>query len=320
MLSVIMSVFNADNYLRDSIESVLSQTYKDFEFIIINDGSNDKSLEIINSFCNKDSRIILINRENKGLIYSLNEGIKIAKGLFLARMDADDICLPNRFEEQIKFLNNNSEVGVCGSCIEIFGENIKSSNWKISSSDKRLKAELLFSSCFAHPSVMFNKKLLGNKIQYNSNFIHAEDFELWVRLSYITKFSNIKKSLLKYRVSNNSITRLADKDELKRYEILNKIFNYHLVKLNITNNEKENNIHFCLSENNRLRDNYLPLKDLTLYFNKLIKANNSEKVFNQYELKLVLGKKWLLNFIYKKDLKAIFSKYFFYALFNFFRV
>ena len=114
-ISVVMSVYNGQDYLDEAIQSILKQTYKDFEFIIINDGSIDKSLEIIEKYKQQDERIVLISRENKGLIASLNEGIEKARGKYIARMDADDISLPNRFEEQLKIMENDKEIVGCGN-------------------------------------------------------------------------------------------------------------------------------------------------------------------------------------------------------------
>ena len=119
-----MSVYNGEKYLAEAIKSILNQTYKNFEFIIVNDGSKDNSVEIIKNYMKKDNRIVLIDRENKGLPYSLNEGISIAKGQYIARMDADDISLSNRFEKQIKYMEEN-KIDVCGSYIKLFGDNTK---------------------------------------------------------------------------------------------------------------------------------------------------------------------------------------------------
>ncbi len=113
IISVVMSVYNGDKYLREEIESILNQTFKDFEFIIVNDGSTDKSLEIIKSY--NDPRIVIIDQENTGLAKALNNGINIAKGRYIARMDQDDISNPERFEKQIEFLENLSEYVAIGS-------------------------------------------------------------------------------------------------------------------------------------------------------------------------------------------------------------
>jgi len=151
LISVVLSVYNAEKYLVEAIKSILNQTFKDFEFIIINDGSTDKSLEIIESYQKEDERIILISRENKGLIASLNEGIEKAKGKYIVRMDADDISLSTRFEEQVKIMEENQNIGLCGTSVIVFGNNIKNDVWKLSKDDKTIKTELLFSSPLFHP-------------------------------------------------------------------------------------------------------------------------------------------------------------------------
>ena len=313
MISVVMSVYDAEKYLDEAIQSVLNQTYKNFEFIIINDGSTDKSLEIIEKYKQQDGRIVLISRENKGLVVSLNEGIASSKGRYIARMDADDISLPERFEEQVKFMEENLDIGICGSWVKIFGEGIKSSRWRLSCSNKRLKTELLFSSCFAHPSVMLRKEvLIKNNLLYDKNCLHAEDFDLWTKLSFVTNFANINQILIKYRVVNTSITRIANPEQ--RYQILSKIFDKYLIQLNIKNSQEESRLHVNLSLNTRIKDSNLSFKTLERYFDKLVLANNSTKVFSSLELYKVLGKKWIWNLVYKKKIKFIFSKYFFYGV------
>ena len=311
-----MSVFNAEKYIQEAIESVLNQSYSDFEFIIINDGSKDNSLEIIKKFLVKDSRIILIDRENKGLVASLNEGILKSKGDFIVRMDADDICLQNRFRDQLDFMKKNPSVGVCGSWVELFGEGFKSKTWKIPGNSERLKAELLFSSCFAHPSVIIRKQiLLDYNILYDESYIHAEDFELWTRLSDVTNFANINKVFLKYRIVKDSVSHKADLELNKRSNVLQKIFNKNLKRLGLENTKKENTIHFNLSLNKRLSQNSIRNSDLTLYFDKIINANKKTKTFNNVDLKKVLGKKWILNFVYSKNITSVFSLYFVYGIY-----
>ncbi len=315
LVSVVLSVYNGEKYLEESIDSILQQCYTNFEFIIINDGSTDKSLEIIKSY--DDKRIVLINRENKGLIESLNEGIRKSRGKYIARMDADDIALPSRFEEQVRFMDKNLDIGICGTAVIGFGENIQEHIWKLSSIDVTLKAELLFSSCFAHPSVMIRRKIIvENELYYNKGFLHAEDFELWVRMSEYTKFFNLKIPLLKYRVVKDSITRKADQDIEKRYEVIKSIFENYLKILNVHNSEEENRLHFNLTVNTRMRNNDIEFKVLENYFDKLIESNKEVRAFDLFELKQVLGKKWLWNAYYTKNIKAIFSPYFFYGLWS----
>ncbi len=313
-VSIVMSTYNSEKYLIEAIESILTQTYTNFEFIIINDGSTDNSLDIIKDFMRKDKRIILISRENKGLPFSLNEGIMFAKGKYIARMDADDISLPLRLEKQINFMEKNREIGICGTAILNLDTG---KQWLLNSNDKKLKTELLFSSIFAHPSVMIDRQILiDNKLFYNEKFLQAQDFELWTRMAEYTKFANLKIPLLRYRVLEESITRVSDKNIEDRYKIIKSIFIYSLKRLNIQNNEEENRLHFNLTVNTRIRDNQIEFSSLEKYFSKLVEANYREKIFDNQELKKVLGKKWFWNVYYKKSIKALFSKYFFYGVWS----
>jgi len=314
LVSVVMSVYNSEKYLKEAIESILNQTYTNFEFIIVNDGSTDNSLDIIQEYMKKDERIVLISRENKGLPYSLNEGIEKAKGKYIARMDADDISLPTRFEEQVRFMEENEEVGVCGTSVLDIDTGDK---WILTSKDNELKVQLLFSSVFAHPSVMIRKELFDSySLSYDVNYRQSQDFELWTRMSEYTKFANLKKQLLKYRVLDDSITRKSDQDIDKRYIVIKSIFEKYLKKLNVKNTEKENRLHFNLTVNNRIKESKIDFQILNNYFKKIENANKEVKLFDTLELKKVLGKKWLWNLYYTKNIKGVFSSYLFYGIWS----
>lgn len=326
MISVVMSVYNAEKYLDEAIQSILNQTYKDIEFIIINDGSTDKSLEIIEKYKAQDERIVLISRENRGLIASLNEGIEKTRGKYIARMDADDISLLNRFEEQIRFMEENSSVGVCGSWIEVFGENKKPTIWRMPTYDAELRPRLLFSVTFAHPSIMMRKELIDKYyLKYNKNYLHAEDYKFWVDFSKYTKFANIPKVLLKYRYLDTSVSRLADnaKDE-ERYKTISSISNEIIDKLCVKNTEEENRLHFIVGFNERIEKCSVDLKSLNNYLKKIITANKHTKVFDEKFLKHFLAMKFLVAVFYKIKRKefgavnSIFRYYFFwYGLYVF---
>ena len=201
-ISVVMSAYNAELYIEEAIQSILNQTFENFEFIIINDGSTDNTLNLIKPYEQKDNRIILISRENKGLIASLNEGIEKAKGKYIARMDADDISLPTRLEEQVNHMKSN-DVILCGTFIELFGAESKIRKYPISDSD--IRSFFIFRSPFAHPSVMMDAKIVKS-IKYNKDFIHAEDYKLWAEFLQYGKAVNIAKVLLKYRITPEQIT------------------------------------------------------------------------------------------------------------------
>lgn len=209
IISVVMSVYNGEKYLSEAIESILNQTYKDFEFIIINDGSSDNSLEIIKKYQNQDERIVLISRENKGLVASLNEGIEKAKGKYIARMDADDICLSTRFEEQIEYMEKN-KLDLSGSWIETFDEKNILNVWKYPETHSDIEFRSFFMCSFAHPSVMI-KKIVFDKLKYENET--AEDYRLWCDiLADGYKVGNIQKVLLKYRLHNNQLTQTKSKE------------------------------------------------------------------------------------------------------------
>ncbi|HRZ85594.1 MAG TPA: glycosyltransferase [Candidatus Paceibacterota bacterium] len=208
LVSVVMPVYNSEKYVAQAIESVLNQTFKDFEFIIIDDGSTDKSLEIIKKYAKKDKRIkVIVNNSNLKICKTLNKGIKLAKGKYIARMDSDDISLPTRFEEQVNFLEKNPDVGIVGSYIKLFEDSGKILGIrKYSQEDKELKERIFFYSPFAHPTVMMRKEIFDKGIYYQEVDFPSEDLNLWFRIGSRYKFSNIPKVLLNYRYHENSTT------------------------------------------------------------------------------------------------------------------
>lgn len=315
LLSVIMSVYNAEKYLDESIQSILTQTYKLFEFIIIDDGSKDRSYEIIKNYQHQDSRIILISRENRGLIESLNEGISIAKGKYVLRMDADDIALPSRLQEQFNFMESNPNIGISGTGIIAFGHKMKNRKWLGYHDDQLLKAELLFSSPLMHPTIIMRKDLINtHQLIYDKAYLHAEDFELWTRFAKVTQLSNIAKPLLMYRISKDNITKVAEDNQTQRVSIIKSIFSKYLKDLDLQNSDTEDLLHFNLSVNQRMQKSNISFKNMKKYFEKIIIANRKNTLFDEYSLKIIMGKKWLWNFYYQKKIKALFSKYFYYGI------
>ena len=220
-ISVILPVFNAQIYLRESIESILSQSFTNFELIIINDGSTDQSLEIIQSYT--DERIKLINQANAGLPISLNRAIAIAKGQYLARQDADDISLPTRLAEQAAYLDEHPACALLGSWANILEDN--------SPTDRTLQhphlngdiaLKILFFNCFVHSSVMIRKSVLEKSGLYpeERDKFPPEDYDLWLRISKDFEVANIPKALLQYRELPNSISRTKLQIMQERAELM----------------------------------------------------------------------------------------------------
>lgn len=227
-ISVVMPVYNAEKYLDEAIQSILTQTYKNFEFIIINDGSSDNSLKIIEKYKNEDERIVLISRENKGLITSLNAGIEYARGKYIARMDADDISLSQRFEKQIELMEKEN-LDICGGdylSIDIQG-NLQSLNLT-PRTHELCTVSLLSKVPFAHPTVMIRKEFLDkNYLKYGqSQYKKAEDLDLWIRMHEKgAKFGNVYEIIFKYRVLENSLSKVNDRNIRKETkEMLNHFY------------------------------------------------------------------------------------------------
>ena len=205
-ISVIMPVFNASSFLRESIGSILNQTFSNFELIILNDKSTDNSLDIIKEIHSKDNRIVIIDKtQNVGPANLRNEGINAAKGNFIALMDADDISLPTRFEKQIALLKNNPQIGVCGTWFTFFGSK-KNKIIKHSINSEAIKISFLHSCNIGNPTVMFKKEVLNN-LKFDNEYVPVEDYDLWSRLLAKTNFYNIPESLLNYRQHNNNISK-----------------------------------------------------------------------------------------------------------------
>ncbi len=224
-ISVLMPAYNARKYISEAIESVLNQTFKDFEFIIIDDCSTDKTLEIIEDYAKKDSRIIALRNEvNLKMSHTLNKGLALAKGKYIARMDADDWCHPERLYKQFVFMENNPEIGISGGSMNICDENLNvKSLRKYNLTDREIKKNIFKYSPFCHPSIIIKKEVFDRVGRYDANFNPAEDYELYFRIGEFYKFGNLDDVLLRYRVVEKSMTTgFTKKMELKTIAIRNR--------------------------------------------------------------------------------------------------
>jgi len=215
-VSVLMPVYNAEKYIQAAVESILKQTFTDFEFIIINDGSTDGTLDILDAYAQQDKRIRLISRENKGLVATLNEGLALAKTLLIARMDADDIALPNRFRDQVDYLRHNVDVVCVGGCAIVIDEMGRELTLlDVPADDDEIQQLLLQGhASFFHPAVMYRKNVVQKIGGYRKDFYPAEDLDLWLRLGEVGKFSNLKDAVIKYRFLSSSISgRMAQQQK-----------------------------------------------------------------------------------------------------------
>jgi glycosyltransferase involved in cell wall biosynthesis len=234
LISVILPVYNGEEYIEASINSVLNQTHDNFELILIDDGSTDKTRDIISKF--RDKRIIYIkNEKNMGLIYSLNLGLKMSKGKYIARMDADDIAFKKRLEIQIKFMESNLECDISGgNYIRLLNGNkfydkirnfiVPGRKSKMYQKHEKIKTSAIFINPMIHPTIILRRSsLLNNNLEYDSNYIFAEDYAFWlIAIKKKLVMRNIKHPLIKYRIHQNSISR-NEKNFYMKYRTFKKI-------------------------------------------------------------------------------------------------
>jgi len=213
-ISVVMSVFNGEPLLSEAVESILGQTFGDFEFIIINDGSTDGSGETLQKFARQDDRIRLVEQPNRGLNLALNDGIDAARGKYLARMDADDISLPERLAQQHTFLETHPEIGVVGVEAVWFmvDGRERRDRWMRVHSPDHARWRLLFQNCMIHPSVMGRTELF-KRYRYCPDTRVAQDYELWLRMSLQENLVNMPEPLLAFRRTQRSVGATQRNDQ-----------------------------------------------------------------------------------------------------------
>ncbi len=252
LVTVLMPVYNGAIFLKETINSVLNQTYADFIFLIIDDGSTDDSVQVIESFTDKRIQFIK-NESNLKLISTLNKGLNLCSTKYICRMDCDDICEPTRLKEQVEYMEMNPDVGASGTFIKLLRKNNQLEMRTPLNDD--INSFMLFNSPIAHPSVILRRNVLvENQLQYNSEYIHAEDFKLWQEISNFSKLGNIGKSLLKYRIHEKQITS-DPKNKSEKQNTLSKIRTEQLSTFGVSFSDEEFNLHqliaYGLSVNNK---------------------------------------------------------------------
>ena len=208
-ISVLLPVYNAERFIREAVDSVLFQSLGDFELLALDDGSTDGSLIILREYETRDNRVRIITRENRGLVASLNELIAAARGRYLARMDSDDISMPQRFERQVMFLESSPDRVAVGGWVIHIDENglpigpIKSPTLHFDIDQAHLKGH----ASIWHPAAMIRKDAIVSVGGYREEFRHAEDLDLWLRLAEVGKLSNLSEFVLCYRLHGNSVSQ-----------------------------------------------------------------------------------------------------------------
>lgn len=286
-VTVLMPVYNCAEHIVEAMESILAQTFTDFELLIVNDGSTDDTRKIIAS--KKDRRIRLIDNEsNRGLVPTLNKGLNRARGRFIARMDCDDVALPDRFLRQVKFLEDNPDVSVCGTWARVFG-NPREATMTPPVHPEEIRVELLFRSALVHSSVMVRRRVLDNSpYRYDPAYRHAEDYDLWARLSRVTRLANIDEILMMYRVHEDQIGCLHQDEQ---QFVTNSVRERLLCELGISPTPAELQLHAVVADY-RFPSKGVSLVDVERWLRRIVAANRASETYASLKLRKNIGGRW----------------------------
>lgn len=279
-ITVLMPVYNNEYFINEAIDSVLGQTFSDFQLLIIDDGSTDKSVSIIKQY--DDARINLIEKDqNTGLIDCLNLGLSLANGQYIARMDSDDVSLPNRFERQLAILESKPDIKVCGCWLKTFDG--KEEFIKHKENHNEIVANMLLHCSMSMCSVLFEKKAF-NGYQFSKNKVHVEDYDFWSRVAWSCKFYNIQEVLYLYRVHNTQVSTLYGKIQ-KEGDIAIKLFLFKKIKYDSLQYPDD------LITKMLLLNDVVQLVDFDQFIrwiNQLKRLNKETKAYAQKDLECVL--------------------------------
>jgi glycosyltransferase involved in cell wall biosynthesis len=229
-VSVLMPVYNGERYLATAIESILNQTFADFEFIIVDDGSTDGTAAILADYQQRDERIQVYRQENQGIVASLNRGLELAQGKYIARMDSDDVSLPERLAKQVDFLEAHPDIGVLGTWVKIMDSSGSTSDtWQFPAQHGVLGWCLCFTCPIMHPTVMMRRQIVEQAGGYSSDMVHAEDYDLWRRLSGVTRLSNLPDVLLQLRLHEANVSRVYTSEQRRNSVRISSLMISHIL-------------------------------------------------------------------------------------------
>ena len=305
-ISVLMPAYNAEKYIEEAITSVLNQTFTDFELLVINDGSTDGTEKIILSF--NDERIRYIkNERNLKLVATLNKGIDLARGKYIARMDADDVCLPDRLKKQWEYLEKHPETGLCGTWAFVINESGKMTNKIINQTEPEfVSINLLFSVPLIHPSVCCRTAIL-KEYKY-ADMPLFEDYEIWCRMNETVKMANIPEFLLKYRWHTNNVS----KSEEATLRLDRAVVKQQIARLGLFPDDETFRIHqlsfrFHTLDNAPDAVSTADLDASETWFAELISANKQKNRYNQKAFTAFLWGRWIVLCMQLKVKRKIFS-------------
>lgn len=223
MLTVILPVYNAESHLRETLRSILKQTYKDFRLFAINDGSTDASKEILAEFAQADSRVVIFSQTNRGLVDTLNSALENIETKYFCRHDADDVSHPLRFQKQLEFLERHADVGLLGTTFSV-ANGVTGKVQAVPLNHSSISVYFAYSNCFAHGSIMGKSNLISEGIRYSTKeeHLYVEDYELWTRMADITKVANLPELLYVYRDNPEGVSAKNLPLQIRNAEMIKK--------------------------------------------------------------------------------------------------
>jgi len=294
LVSVLMPCFNVEKYVEESLNSILSQTYRNLEIITINDCSTDRTGEILQRMANTDCRIKIINNEeNLKLIKTLNKGVTLCSGEYIARMDADDIALPRRIEKEVTFLEKNKDHDIVSTLFYAFpSENPgKRSLHHNPIHHEELRAYMLFKSGICHPAVMIRKRIFTELgLKFEEEYLHVEDYALWSQAIYKTKIANINDGLLLYRVHQQQISTMHEKLQIDNKK---KVFKIHCRYLGLPETEEFLDLYASSAECVPSMSSLEYLAECEKFMLSLIQINDKNPFCDMKYLQKMLSIHWL---------------------------
>jgi glycosyltransferase involved in cell wall biosynthesis len=288
VLSIIMLAYNAEHYVKEAIESALSQEFHNFELIVVDDGSTDNTYSIVESF--RDERLkIHRNEVNKGIVFSRNKGIALSSGRYIGMLDADDVAMPGKFRKQLEFLESNPEFGMVGSWALLIDSTGKETGelWKLSGEPEKIPAIMLFKNYFVQSSVVFRRSCLPS-YNYKEGYEIVEDYKLWIDIMKHSKAWNLPEYLVKYRVHGTNITH--QKAMLVRENLI-AVYRELLGQFGIDPTDEEIELHHMIREGRTISDP-LTFRAASGWLSKLQDLNASRKIFGRKEFAEVLLNRW----------------------------
>lgn len=298
-VTILMPVYNGEKYLRETMDSVLSQTFIDYVFLIINDGSTDSTRDIVLSY--HDDRILLVDNEyNMGLVDTLNKGIGLVETEFMARIDADDLWDNSKLEKQIAVLDARPEVGLCGTSIHKFG--IINGDMLFPEDNDGLKVGFLFYCMMSHPSVVYRMSMLRDTgLLYKKEAFPAEDYKMWVDILDVSQIYNIPEPLVMYRQHENQICQEKKEVQIGKTEAVQEEL-FCRIYPDASSSEIDFYLHKYLAGN---INSVIDFQESTEWINRVVQANQKSKYANSRMLR-----EGLYKFLYAKFCKYLNSKYF----------